>query len=335
MTGMRMHALFLFLLLASGISFSQDAVCGQDVFSPAISYAAAGFLALAGIIAITYAAGEFLHHPRLLSWSKGEVAQLFTSAIIIALILQILSTFCSINVGSAVTLTSLPEIPLDSELELDFQAQDNTYTAAQKFLIYLQSVSYSSFSTIREKMGDNEKLMSKNLWKCENFCLLGGSGTSSSPDSGLQAANAALGPFLNSSAISLLTTLAQIALYNFLFVGENYWDSFLIFCLVAGTILRSIPFMRGLGGAMMGLSVSLYIFFPFLLMLEGLFFPALIFSLWQAGDSVSVLIQNATIIFLGAVFISSLNLLMAIAGISQVSGLLGQEVDASRIARLI
>ncbi|MEM2962979.1 MAG: hypothetical protein QXN01_00580 [Candidatus Anstonellales archaeon] len=331
------NTLLFFVLALGGFAFSQQAICEQpqNLFSPAISYATAGFAALAGLIAITYAAGEFLSYPRLVAWSKDEVMQLISTAIIIALILQILTLFCSIEVGSAVTLTNLPQIPIESQANVDFQESDNVYTAAKKFLVYMQTISYSTFYNLREIIGLNERKLTLTLWNCKTLCILGGSGVSLNPESGVQAHNAVLTLFMNSSLISLATILAQIGVYNILLVGTDYTNSFLIFCLVWGIILRSIPFMRMFGGSLIGLGVALYIFFPFLLMLEGLFFPAIYSSTIQEGTDVIFLIKNATLIFFGSVFITSINLIVVVAAISQVSGLLGQEVDAGRLSRLI
>ncbi|PIN83870.1 hypothetical protein COV61_01835, partial [Candidatus Micrarchaeota archaeon CG11_big_fil_rev_8_21_14_0_20_47_5] len=158
--------------------------------------------------------------------------------------------------------------------------------------------------------------------------------------------------------------------------GDAFNNSFLPFFLVCGVILRSIPFMRGLGGALLGFAIVLCIFFPLLLLIEGLVWPPVYDTMTTTNTLVvcscpsipafgcsiipppithpgsctdaehddcncnttgadASLIQQSSLSFLGGVFFSSLNFILIIAAIGQVSSLLGQEVDASRLARLI
>lgn len=325
------------------------------------------------IIALGYMLGEALHNPKVTLWAKTEVIQLFISIAAVVLILGIVPTFCSINLNSVYQLLNPVVVPSGS-LSI-FEGAERYLVDAGTYIHNVELVGryHLGAYNIMESFGrlecgpfDSGSSFATvgNLF----FCLFGGplaggSGTSHAPDSGYAMTAPALQIAFNSTIFSYLSV------FNYLFILHYVYSGFVFFFLPLGIFLRAMPYVRTLGSLLMAIAFCFIVVYPLTLSFFYLDFmrpdsilkPAFSAELgsYLARDISSAvgighaldseiyddvfpredqsfeIIRLAGNAFLIGVFIPSLALLAAIAGVAYVNRFLGEEIDLSRIMQMV
>ena len=325
----------------------------------ALSVLALGITLIA--VGLAYALGQMLRNPRFNVWAKTEVFQVFVTFVLVIVTLFLVDSLCTFQYGA---LTSLAPISVEAYEHPAISDTDVVADAAGSYLKNLAYFAHIAMGNSRAVYGGLEKALRYSRSPCMPawlLCMLGPNGYTLAPYRGgsgwIQVANLTL----YTDTISYLTVLAQLALLQFILGGG------LAVLMPAAIIIRSLPFMRIFGGGMLAICISLLIVYPFLLMMESLFwnpyemigqenFDGLEglagkardashsddLTLYSGGDGYSKLQRYFDQVFLGssATFMSStflfmLNVLVITASAREFGRVLGVEVDMSRLMQIV
>ena len=237
---------------------SADDICtsGSDrgVIENSIKVMAIGIAAILALVAIVYMIGNAMHHPQMLDWAKMEILQVIMSIIIFAVILFLVDVECNMNIREPAAWFGYTEVQSASMLEY-----------AQNYIQTVTQEAHLAVVALRYEMGILNIRASFNNYESSGLGI-GGLGYSISPYSGdwttLGTAQMLLG--LNSSFM-----LNGIFHFFSLFFFATASGIFVLF-LPLGFFLRSMPFMRGVGAALIAIVVGLYIFYPLVFAMIGL-----------------------------------------------------------------
>ncbi|MEM4633593.1 MAG: hypothetical protein QW275_00375 [Candidatus Anstonellaceae archaeon] len=363
---------------------SYATICGSQKFDEAVGISIIAAIATAILIALVYMAGELLQNPKMITWAKIESAQIFVSVIAASFILSVITSFCSMNVGEAGSISSsFPYI---------FQSRQGlgVYEGAQVYLEHLMGIGVRNMASLRFNLGAYEMRTSFTKYECGSNCWLSLVSTNVAKDAGETLQLGITNNLLGTATISYLTSVFQY--FTLQYILNGLFLSFLPFAI----ILRSIPFMRQFGGALMGIIIALYILYPMMLIANAAITPYLakgtipkiydrdrtycaggeIFSdpagnanlacirtnnhnginfEWELsgddswslkpnkvsegslpipGDFVEGIKANV-LIFLVSVFLPAMNFIVIAAFARELSRLLGEEADISRLGQMV
>lgn len=298
------------------------------------------------VVVIAYLFGTIMQHPRALVWAKTEVLHLIISALLIGFAASLVTFACS---------DALPSI-------FGLSGSRNMFYAADDYLSDQAELSYKSMTAFRYNLGVSDIRASQIRWepRWEGLFFGGGQGSSYSPHAGHRSYASVFNTGLNAGTIYLLDIYFLYYVLNYVFYG-------LAVLFPLGILLRSFPFLRNFGSALIALSLGLFIFFPFMLMFNdatwGVYLeeelgepteidyysnlederevwnPWVLEKEYNPGhDSLPVLGDLATLsamAFVGAIFLPAINWIIIIVLIRDISKFLGQEVDVRRLARMV
>lgn len=276
-----------------------------------------GFGTIAFVVGIAYMAGKVFDNPRLTTWARDELPQLFLTVLFTLLIVSILNIGISIPIGelSAITPFSVP----DEKANLcayDFAENylENATTYVHNTLkltrihLYMADFISSIWKQTYADCADNDEcahVCERQPWRC-GACAGGlacfmynsfsgggtGGGTSAWEFLGSVAASwlyfnyctgvdIGLG-YIPGAWVGMLSSVLSAQMQStftaiIMFLAQKYLlASFLnggfIAIVPLGLILRSIPFMRRIGGVLLGVGVGFIVIFPLFLVIEGLIF---------------------------------------------------------------
>ncbi|HQT44601.1 MAG TPA: hypothetical protein PLO51_01365, partial [Candidatus Micrarchaeota archaeon] len=189
-------------------------------------------------------------------------------------------------------------------------------------------------------------------------CLVGGPGYSQSKYSGEYSIEGMLSSLLNTTTASYLSAIFILFTLNFLTNG------LFLYFLPLGIMLRSIPFMRGFGGALIALVLVMYIGYPVMLTADMfLWYPsytamhvdtklggaldetaplggglgavgALIAGPPSYDSTPDMIFLSATAFFVTD-FLLAINFIVLAAAAKSLSHMIGDEIDISRLAQMV
>ncbi|MCC7552133.1 hypothetical protein KO317_00520 [Candidatus Micrarchaeota archaeon] len=360
------HKIFftLFVLLFSNLSASCGFVCDIVVDEFLLPTFVAVFLTL-GFISIIYMIGKITENPRLNVWAQAELGQAILTVIIAVFILGGITWFCTEGSGVAISAGMYSG---------GSPYSGNMYDISCSYLSNIAEYSNDVMSLIRYNIAVGNIRASLNEFGCKGdelhvnpygcaMAFLGGPATSWNAHAS------------NYNYVSLFNTslnIATICFFNSLFLLyllQYISSGFLYILLPAGIIIRAIPFLRGLGGALIAIIVGLFLFLPFMLTIEAMIWgpimqnwhSSMIFpderdiqndiwpvSLegivdimdWNTVDDFSHnnlidIFKSTTHIFLAGVFLPYLGFIGVVLVTKDFSKLLGEEVDISKLTQLI
>jgi len=230
-----------------------------------------------------------------------------------------------------------------------FNPDASMYDSAEAYLLHLRNYTHRAMVGIRISMGVAELKAGATRWVCTGFCILGGPGYSISPHSGETALIEVGGLLLNSATIS------NLSVYFMHFTLRYITSGLMLAFLPFGLVLRSLSFTRPLGSTLIAIVLSLYFFYPFMLMLNSIIFPAVagsppdlspytpeaslggmdrIFSPGN-GPELRTMVQWAAYSFFGAIFLPAINFLVIVALARESGRILGEEIDISRLSQMV
>ncbi|MFP3949850.1 MAG: hypothetical protein ACLFUZ_02020 [Candidatus Micrarchaeia archaeon] len=329
------------------------------------------------VMGLVYAAGKLLNNPRFTVWAKTEVFQVGVSIVLVFILLFLVGLVglspdadIAINAGWIDVFSGGPSI----EDKYDYpkiNPEDDVFETSEAYLQNLAYFAHRSVRGSRAMMGATDEFSKYTRTPCVPpwlACIMGRNGVNARPLSGTSAFMQSSNLLMYASTTAYLTVLAQIFFLRFIEQGA------LIIYLPLAIILRSLPFMRPLGGALIAICISLFLFYPTLVFVESAVWNpfelvgedtwnevgrfskqveakryALSYGMEASGDweftggenqkSVLLVVDDLARItsssFLSSTFLFSLNILAVSASAALFAQLLGAEVDLSRLVKIV
>ncbi len=336
------------------------AFCDPSSITWVQGVAAAGLACTLVVVGLAYMLGEFLKNARVLVWARTELLQVGVSLIITLLLVQTVIFFCGFSIvdiaksveGDAAVTTSLTA--------MGGSATDNAFAISEKFMLWQMRDTSRTLGAIRYIAALYELRSTQSDWSCPMFCLLGATGRSSSPQSGETSFLGVTGMLMNSMTLSLLSEIFQLFTLKYIETGM------FLLLLPVGVILRSVPFMRQVGGTIIAIVVAMFILYPLLLSFEALFWPSYSPSTEQwadvyqkeadlkanpwnplgpcrvdSFDELNVLgapedvYTRVSYIFIAATFLPAVNFILIVAAAHSLSRMIGEDIDISRLGQMV
>ncbi|MBU0591423.1 hypothetical protein KKF81_01300 [Candidatus Micrarchaeota archaeon] len=340
----------------------------NDTILPLIAYAS---ITTAIIIALSFMVGRAISNPKLTLWAKTESIQIVVSLFTIFFLITIINTLCSINMNEVAGIfditTSAPTEHVD--------VYDAASTYLEEAAIYSHNALIATRYHLQAYtvLGYlNAFICDFSTGSIGWGCLFGYSGENQQPLGGYGAKVAALNIFFNSSIISYFSALNFLFILIFVYKGfvflflplgvflraMPYMRSFgsllitMAICfLVVYPVMLSIFYL--MGDVLVNREGD-YLSDPSMNYNEKVF-PDEAES-GAAGSSTGAAFAGADYIyekyfpgedryieaisfaayaFIAAVFMPSVAMLATIASISYIARLYGEEIDLSRITRMI
>ncbi len=220
----------------------------------------AGTLLMATLLALAYMIGEAMHEPRFTEWAKTEVPQLAVSAIMFVIIFLFINGLCTMSMSDFLAWSGL-HVPDYIVPAADLPSL-SAYNASFTYLRWGLWETETTITAIRAKMGALQIRATTNKYDT-TLPPFGALGTSTSPFSGDYSVSGMHGTLLQLNTVFLLSLLLQYFSLALFSSGQGI----LLMLLPIGLVLRTVPFMRGFGGALVALAVSLYFVYPIMLSL--------------------------------------------------------------------
>jgi hypothetical protein len=261
------------------------AVSWGDMYSLSIFAAAVAAL----MMGLAYAIGRLLDNPKFTVWAKTEIFQVAVSIVMVFMVLFLVglvgldpASGFSINAGWIDTYTNDQAEYAHPQIEEDY----NIYEVSEAYLQNMAFFSHRAVRASRAMIGIMDEFSKYTRTPCVPpwlMCLMGVNGVNVRPLAGGAVFVQTSNMLLYSSTTAYLTVLAQIFLLKFIQSG------LIVVYLPMAIVLRSLPFMRQLGGAILAICLALFIIFPFLLFVESAFWNPYVWveegDVWSNMDS--------------------------------------------------
>ena len=240
--------------------------CDQSKFNDTMMLCGIAALSMVALVSLVYIFGETAQSPRMLTWAKTEAVQVVASLVIVSILLFVLSTMCSFQVGELKEFSGVSSMP---KIYLAGAGADSLYNGAMRYVENLAALSLSNIASLRYDLGAYEVRTSYNTFDCSGDCLFSLSSVSISPFSGNSLNLAITNNLMGLATVSYLSVIFQYFTLIYIYSGL-----FVLFLPMA-IVIRSVPFMRHFGGALIAIFVSLYIIYPLMLVADAYIAPGL------------------------------------------------------------
>lgn len=260
--------LFLFasLALLSHMAYAVNPfTCDASKFNDTMMLCGIATLSIVALISLTYIGGEAMQSPRMLTWAKTEAVQAFASLVIVGILLFVMFTMCNFQVGELKAVFGLQNMP--KIYEAAGGGTDTLYNGAMRYVENLAALSLSNVNSLRYDLGAYEIRTSYNTFECQGSCLFSLASTSVSYFGGESMNLAITNNLLGIATVSYLSTIFQY--FTLVYIYSGLFAVFLPLAIV----IRSVPFMRHFGGALIAIFVSLYIMYPLMLVADAYVAP--------------------------------------------------------------
>ncbi|MCX6770078.1 MAG: hypothetical protein NT051_05390 [Candidatus Micrarchaeota archaeon] len=219
-------------------------------------------VAMASMIALAYMGGEFFHSPRAITWAKTEAAQVFVSLVFVAVILFALAVLCQVKTGEINQMLGInyPATLSDGSRTL--------FEGAVMHLQYMGNAGIANMASLRYNLAAYEIRGTFQKYICEGTCLYTLSSHNEGTFSGESAKLALTNSLLSAATLSELSVIFQY--FTLLYITKGLF----VVLLPLAIVLRSIPFMRQFGGALMAIVIALYVFYPLMIVADAYIVPS-------------------------------------------------------------
>ena len=299
-----------------------------------------GLLLSSFIIAIIYMLGTALRSTTIGAWVRIEFYQLAATIFFVAGATFFMSTACAANLDFFAPYYTL--LPAGSPA-LDYGAYTDYFEASTSYLVSLQELTHSSYAQVRDTLMRWEYEASVSENNCLFLCLLFQNGWSVDPGIGFYSRMGAGYLALNGLIMGLLSLSSLLFMLAYAANGALPW------LFPIGAFFRSMPYMRGFGGALMALSITLYLGLPFILFINALLaYPSLTaLPGLPAGCTTTGLADNPAESCLGGmavlaatasfatIFLPALDFIILAALARELANLFGGEIDITRLSQLV
>ncbi|MFH1448003.1 MAG: hypothetical protein ABIG39_04010 [Candidatus Micrarchaeota archaeon] len=298
------------------------------------------------VVSLIYMIGSLLDNIGLMARAKAEVWEIITTTIILGLVIALVTSACTFEIGSMGAAAT----------------SGNMFDVAENYLLWLRNYTISVFKDLMTM----NSLISVLLSVMGGFQIYG-IGIVGQPFAGLQPIMNLMNLFMNGIMICLIISIAQITVLKFIQAG-----AFNIL-LPIGIVCRSFPFTRRFGGSMIALAIGLFIIYPFLLVINDAIMgtpsnnptnvPTINYSIMDAitGNLMSLgfglitggvgflyaiadilttyFVQKPVTaigqVALAAFILPALNSVVFVMAVRDLSRILGQEVDVTSMSRMV
>jgi hypothetical protein len=220
-------------------------------------------MATLAFAALVYMLGNLIQSPRMLSWAKGELWEAVFSVFVVSMVLFSISTFCGLTVGEIGSLSSsLPKIYVGNEGK-------NLYESALMYLENVAGFGLRNMAQLRANLGAYEIRTSFQQYNCDVICWLSLVSITEATYSGESVDLSVTNNLLGAATVAYLSTIFQYFTLQYIVSG------LFIKLLPLAIVIRSIPFMRNFGGALIGIILALYIMYPFAQLSNAVILPYL------------------------------------------------------------
>ena len=280
------------------------------------------------LTSIGYMMGNALSNARLLTWSKGELYQVIVSMLIATTVLLAANFSCSLDVSVISEASGGAPVPSVVPADCAPAADTTIFSTAEQIskCVALQAskrLDPGVSGSLVDQLGELEIQASESEWKCELFCLLSTKGYSVSNYVGEYTTIGVVTMGMSLLSTAVITSAVQ---YNILlYIGAGMFMYFLPIAVA----IRSVPYFRDVGGALIAIAFSLTVFYPLLVVVFGLTF-------FQAyGQFNDYSLYSLSLLYVGGIFLPLLSMVAVAVFGKELSGLLGQEIDLGRLAQLV
>jgi len=232
--------------------------------------AVAGLLISTFIVAIVYMLGSFMRNPGVIAWCKVELYQIAMTAVIVAGLVGLVWTVASIDTSVIGINCYVPLNPLSGQPEVDATLQPgcNMFDFSMVYLKWLRQqtwVIYQRHLLIYQKYAFQTSI--------SYGAAMGGIGPVLQPMVWLQPVLNFTTVILNFIAPAMVLIMVLIEIMRYIQFGM------LNIILPIGVVCRCFGPLRDFGGALMGMSIALFLFYPFMFTLNA----AMIMPSGEAG----------------------------------------------------
>jgi hypothetical protein len=232
-------------------------VCAGNIQSFWGGWEGSCFLAIAVsimILAFLYMIGRTFKHPHLEAWVKDEFGQLFATVILVVMIVALMGFMC--NFSPALLDPGNPRFYVNSNLG---GPTKNVYDVAEGYLEDVRDRLVVAIG-LTYTMNVFVDFVQSPTYEATPT----GIGITTQTLAGLSPILHTLSTLLTALTVALITVVSQIAILQYAKVAM------LGYFLPFGVFFRCFEPTRMFGGALIGLSIGLFLFYPFLLAFDDL-----------------------------------------------------------------
>jgi hypothetical protein len=323
------------------------------------------------VISIIFMFGRAIRSQTIEAWVKLELYQVLATILFVAGSLLFIGIVCGIDVTFFSDYLGTGPGKLIDTTNPMFPADANILDASGSYLIWLQekihgcsvatdpacytlcnsnptqcvftstNTYYGYYEQVKHMLMLWEVQASTSEYYCPFLCLIMPNGWSIDPGSGFYTK-------MSAGYMGLQTiTMAMLSVSSLLFMLAYAVNGALLWLFPIGAFFRSIPYMRGFGGALMALALTLYIGLPFILFTNALLAyipihdvsitPNLPFSCVEngGGSCIMPMAQQAAAAAFATVFMPALDFIFLAAIGRELSHLFGSELDMTALSQLV
>jgi len=151
----------------------------------------------------------------------------------------------------------------------------NIFDEAENYLVRAANYSHYAMGATRYYLSAYSIFVYRYSFNCTLWglgCIFGGSGTSYSPLADYGGKFGALNAIFGTTVLYFLTSA------NMLFILLFTYKGFVLFFLPAAVVIRSLPYLRSLGAALIAVCLSFFIVYPFALSVFSLASDGILFE---------------------------------------------------------
>ena len=249
----------LFFIFISGIV--NASVCSGGAGTWWLIYGIVGVFIMGAVIIIIYMLSKSTNSVSSNVWAKIELGELGVSLILVLVAFSIVSFACEMDTTFITALTTGTEVGTTS----------NLYDGAMDYIYSAKVYCYNLMVMFRYNLGVAEIRQSQNVWKLKSIMFGGGISESFPLFAGEQPLIGMFSTGLNLGTMYYL----NMAFMEYLLL--YFWESDVFLLLFPlGIILRTIPIIRKFGGALIAISLGIFILLPFTLVLNGVLFGTML-----------------------------------------------------------
>jgi len=293
-----------------------------------------GTSALLSILAISlmYMAGMAIRSPTIGAWARIEVYQAAATVMFVSAAAFMVGTACDVDLSFFGTYLYLSPAPPGFTGSTDF------FEAGGIYLRALQERVYEYFDIVKTILMRWEVRVSRSEYNCPMSCFILPHGWSIDPGMGYYAKMGAGYFALNTLVVSMLS------LSSLLYMLEYAASGALVLLFPLGALFRSIPYMRGFGGALMALALVLFLGLPIILFVNALLaYGALTLPIPLppsctedgSGGCIAPMAAMAATAGFTTVFLPLLDFIFLAAFGRELAELFGSELDLTRLSQLV
>ncbi len=315
----------------------------------------AGLIALSVILSIfvislIFMLGRAMRSSTIEAWVKLELYQVLATIIFVAGAMLLLGILCNIDVTFFSDYLTFLGPTNQAPLTNPFPTNANIFDASSNYLMWLQDKLYGFhdvpagvnipgfYEQVKRVLMMWEVQASKSEYNCPLLCLIMPNGWSIDPGTGFYTKLSAGYTALQALIISMLSVSSLRFMLEYVSAGA------LLILFPIGAFFRSIPYMRGFGGALMALALTLFLALPFIIFVNALVaYPVITGTLplppdclnSGSGACIVPIAQQAASASFVTVFLPALDFILLTAIGRDLARLFGSELDLTGLSQLV